>query len=494
MGIPFVGIIAVCIVFSVFIIKSQGRFSPHPYNLILISIDTLRPDHMSLYGYSRQTTPSIDAWAKKQAVIFTNMYTAVPMTYPSFTTLMTGVPPWEMGIFSNGNILQADGDVFHETKIGNPNIPTSMLTLAEVLRNNNYQTIAYTSNGILSQQITNIDKGFDTYVYDPSDEKVDFSSKKTIKKTLTFLSQRTNNGKPFFLWTHLMEPHSPYYPDKTTVCKLTPTLCSKVRQTDLRQLEKERTALQGCQLKPIDPSSLSLFSGLYDGDIAKADTYVGQLLVEIQKQGLDKDSVIVIYGDHGEGLDHNYYFTHSATLYESQIHIPLIISFPGAKNNGQESDVLLQNTQIMPTLLKLLGVKAPQTFSLPDFAATIDETRFPASGTAVEKPLYFMNANDNVFAVRQGDYKYIYTVPIRAGSCLKQYPPEQLFNIKNDPGETKNLLGQEHDKVGEMKYELINALKMYSPDLSSLPAGYLRADKPKQTDEKILNELKSLGY
>lgn len=250
--------------------------------------------------------------------------------------------------------------------------------------------------------------------------------------------------------------------------------------------------MQGCRLNAPSAADTQLYESLYDGDIAVSDTYVGQILSQIKQQGLDKNSVIVIYGDHGEGFDHNYYFTHSHLTYESQVHIPLIISYPGSKQEGKENSQVIQNAQIMPTVVKLLGIKAPQSFSLPDFASAIDPARFQAYPPV--QAFYFMNSLDNQFAIREGSYKYIYTLPMRMEDCMKTYGQEQLYDLANDPGEKENLVSAMPQRAAAMKFQLLSYLRQYSPDLSNLPVQILPTGESERDQQQILKNLQKLGY
>lgn len=171
------------------------------YNFILISIDTLRPDHMGVYGYNRNTTPNIDNFGKK-AYIFTNAYTQIPQTYPSFSALMTGIDPINSGIYRNKNRIDVnDGKISPNTK-----------TLAKIFHENNYFTAAFITSPTLDDNLTNLSSGFDEYNYYPVDVDKPDANKyyDSLKKISPIIKSYQN--KKFFLWIHLMDPHSPYFP------------------------------------------------------------------------------------------------------------------------------------------------------------------------------------------------------------------------------------------------------------------------------------------
>ena len=319
--LPLFLIIALILVYQKYK-YSQNQFCKN-CNVILISVDTLRADHMGVYGYLKNTTPNIDKWAKN-AILFTNMRTMVPTTYPSFTMLMTSKTPFESGVFSNSTGYDGPAP-------GLIPINSNINTLAQILKANGYLTAAFINTSALDAELTKLNKGFDLYndypefpLNGPSRENKSFTN---IDAAVKWLDE--NSGKKIFLWIHLMEPHAPYFPIKEFYCTFGSKFCNLIKnQKDLQKLEAERKQLKGCQIKGVPSNKVELFKALYDGSIASADKFVGQILNKIEKTNLDKKSVVMFYGDHGEGFDHNYYFFHNHNLYDSFVKIPFIIKLP----------------------------------------------------------------------------------------------------------------------------------------------------------------------
>src|SRR3989344_5556168 len=180
------------------------------YNIILISVDTLRPDHMGVYGYNKNTTPNIDAWAKN-ATVFTNMRTQIPITYPSFSILLTGKSVFESGIINN----EVDSNSYRPSSGWIP-IDSKTKTLAQALKENGYTTGAFMNTASLYAPPTELGRGFDVYWNNfeiPTsgpNQKQQYKSYTSTVQGLNWLDK--NKYKKFFIWIHLMEPHWPYFP------------------------------------------------------------------------------------------------------------------------------------------------------------------------------------------------------------------------------------------------------------------------------------------
>jgi arylsulfatase len=352
-------IIALFIVFDVVFWKNSIESSHTPYNLILISIDTLRPDHLGVYGYDKNTSPNIDAFAK-QALVFTDTHTLVPATYPSFTSLMTGLSPFTTSVYNNGTTeVSKDGKrVVLENK-GNPRLKDNIMMMAEALLQAGYTTAGFVGNPVLGDEFTGMGKGFETYTtfYEPKNGVE--ANAQAAAHAVDFLQSQNQAKKPFFLWVHVLDPHSPYTPSIDVACKMNEAACATIKEKGLHTLEDERKSLEGCQEKGLSQSTTDIYEALYDGEIRYSDGLVGQVFDTIKRMGLEKNSIIVFYGDHGEGFDHDYYFDHGGVLYESATHIPLIISTPDYRGTEHQTAYPVTNTEVFPTVLQLLHLRTP---------------------------------------------------------------------------------------------------------------------------------------
>jgi arylsulfatase A-like enzyme len=437
-----------------------------PKNIILISIDTLRTDSMGTYGYNKNTTPNIDRFAKN-AVVYSNAYTQIPATYPSFASLMTGLTPFESGIYSNGE-TEIEGK---PTKTGRnaerSKIDEKTKTLAAILKENNYFTKALLTNVVLGGERTFLDRGFDEY------KTFSYQYGKTshgpiINETLSWMDKSANIKNPFFLWIHFLDPHSPYTPSREYVEK----------GYNLEEFEMVRS--QPCRTESLDKDFVNFYKALYDGEIAMTDKAVGRILDKIHELNLDKNSIIVIYGDHGESFEHHLYFEHLYTLYEPLIRIPVIIYDPDNKRFGERVDDSLMSSDFFTILLNKLNI-----------TSTTEKNKQNNS-----ESVFSMNTQASKFAIRKGDYKYIYS--LEHDEC-SPFTKRELYNLKNDPEELTNLINRETIVVNALHKELIAFIE--NKDLSS--SGKMGNSQPKYEDDsqitdekrqKIIDDLKSLGY
>lgn len=429
-GVVILSLLALTLSYQI-ILKTKSQ----NLNLLIISVDTLRPDHMGIYGYSKNTTAQIDAWAK-DAQVFTNLRTIIPMTYPSFATLMTGKDPLKVRIIANQGWL----------------VSNNSITLAKILKDNGYLTAAFTT-GALNPNLTNLDQGMDDQdhlffkgYYYLDNQEIYYQTERAgyenfLDKTTEWMEK--NKDKKFSLWVHLMDPHRPYSPPDDLKCKFNQKYCSYIENRTDQQLEDEIVSNQFCQDQEVPQEKVEMAETLYDGGVAYSDQLVGKILKMLEEKELDKKTLVVLYGDHGEGFDHNYYFNHRDVLYESAIKIPLIVKNPLTKVKGKD-DKLMVNLDILPMILKGLGI----SYDEEDFDSQTNRSQ-----------AYFANSRLTKFAIIEGNYKYIYSLP---QSCLLDNQTEEAYDLKNDPGELKNLVSEKKDLSEKLKMRLLKYLSQYN--------------------------------
>src|SRR5205807_3487793 len=277
-------------------------------NVVFITIDTLRPDHLGCYGDKQIRTPNIDTLAA-DGTRFERAYTAVPVTLPSHTVIFTGTYPTLSGVHD-----------FAANKLS----PTQA-TLASVLKDNGYTTGAVIGSAVLDSRF-GLNHGFDFY-YDHFDfnrlqesnlDEMERPGNIVADVTLDWLSK--NYQKKFFLWMHLYDPHYPY--------------------------------------RPPAPYSEQYKDRPYDGEIAFADAQVGRLITFLKANGLYRKTVIVLAGDHGESLGEHGERNHGFFIYNATLHVPMIIRLPGNSSPRVVSD-LASLADLMPTILSILKVDVP---------------------------------------------------------------------------------------------------------------------------------------
>jgi len=284
-----------------------GTFPRAP--VVLISIDTLRSDHLPAYGYRQVETPALDAF-RKDAILFERAYSHTPLTLPSHLSMLTGRLPTEHGVRDNVGYKYDGGRL--------PNLPA-------VLRGAGYATGAAVSAYVLRPD-TGMSHGFD--VYDAGipvhfNDALGLSQRpggQTADAALAW--ERTVSSKPFFLFLHLYEPHSPYAPP--------------------------------------EPFASRYAGRPYDGEIATADSIVGRVLDELKAQGVYDKAVILLLSDHGEGLGEHGEQEHGIFLYREALQVPMMLKLPGGRLGGSRVAQPAQIVDVFPTLLSLVGSRCPR--------------------------------------------------------------------------------------------------------------------------------------
>jgi arylsulfatase A-like enzyme/Flp pilus assembly protein TadD len=285
----------------------EGRARPSGKPpVVLISIDTLRSDHLPAYGYRRVNTPAIDE-LRRQAVLFTRAYTQVPLTLPSHSSMFSGQLPARHGVHDNLG-YRYDGQRWP--------------TLATLLARAGYATGGFVSAYVLREE-TGIGSGFATW-----DDEVqrqygkEFGTSQRAGRDTVAAATRWLEGvadQPFFLFVHLFEPHLPHTPPEPFAAR---------------------------------------YKLPYDGEIAAADAAVGDLLAALRRLGVFDRAVIVLLADHGEGLGDHGEQEHGILLYRETLQVPLLLKLPGSRSPGR-SERPVQLVDLFPTLLALAGVAPP---------------------------------------------------------------------------------------------------------------------------------------
>ena len=396
----------------------------------MITIDTLRADHLGCYGYQYIRTPNIDALAGDSAR-FERAYTAVPVTLPSHTVMFTGTYPMLSGMHD-----------FAANRLS-PTQPT----LASVLKEHGYATAAVIGSAVLDSRF-GLNHGFDFY-YDHFDfnrlqesnlEEMERPGNVVADVTLDWLSK--NYNKKFFLWMHLYDPHYPY--------------------------------------RPPAPYASEYKGRPYDGEIAFADAQVGRLIRFLKSKGLYNNTLIVLSGDHGESLGEHGEKTHGFFIYNATLHVPFIVHLPGNHSQGPPSSnrisELVSLADLMPTVLNAVKVEVPpqvQGHSLLPLIKTgqTDEQRSLYAETFL--PRLHFNWSE-LRGVETKNYHFI------------DSPQPELYDLTKDPGETQNLYQNKKAVGEEMRARLTALIRQYS-------AGQELAEKT-DLDPALMERLKSLGY
>jgi hypothetical protein len=407
-------------------LTSAAAWAVPPPSVILISIDTLRADHLSAYGYRKIATPNIDAFAQGGSV-FTNIACQTPLTLPSHTSLFTSTYPFENGIQENAEL-----------------VPPGAVTLAGVLRGHGYQTAAFIGGVFLERQM-GLDQGFDTYespfnfeAFSPLSGEMFFGGVGSpflvrdrrdgalvIPAALRWLA--THRDQPVFVFIHLFDLHTPYtIPPRKDVSR-------------------------------------------YDAQLLYVDELIGKLTKALKQAGWWDRSLTVLLSDHGEGLGDHGETAHGYFIYQSTLHVPLMLHWPaGTANQPARAAQPGGLIDVAPTILDFLHFPAPATFE--------GTTLLNAS----QRPVYSetMHTHDSfgwspLRSIRLGAYKYI------------DAPRPELYNLEKDPDEKNDIIPSDPAQARALRAEMTKLMSRYAPR-NPLPAS--------GTNPQTERLLASLGY
>ncbi len=376
-------------------------------NVVVITIDTLRADHLGCYGYKQVRTPNIDALAADGAR-FERAFTAVPVTLPSHTVMFTGTYPMLSGMHD-----------FAANKLG-PGQPT----LASTLKEHGYSTGAVIGSAVLDSRF-GLNRGFDFY-YDHFDfnrlqesnlEEMERPGDLVTDVALDWLSK--NYQKKFFLWVHLYDPHYPY--------------------------------------RPPAPYAAEYQDRPYDGEIAFADSQVGRLIHFLKSKGLYGNTLIVLSGDHGESLGEHGEKTHGFFIYNATLHVPFIVHLPGAASLRIVPE-LVNLADLMPTVLQALKIDVPTQLQGHNLLPLM-RTREPGAARSLYAETFLPRLHFNWSELRGVETKNYHFIDA---------PKPELYDLTKDPGETRNLFGEKKAVADEMRAQLARLIQQYSagPELA----------------------------
>ena len=404
-------------------------------NIVVISLDTLRPDHLSAYGYPRPTSPKIDAWASESAVLFRNAVTQAPWTLPAHASLFTGLDAVRHGTNHHRGVAR------------------SFDLLAEILRDAGYSTAAITGGGYLRPQF-GFAQGFDSFRYWP-EIMAEEELKQGLGDALQWLDD--NQDRRFFLFFHTYEIHYPHRRREPWFGRLADAASLAQPETDFQMREHDATAegqwggnylvvrRSGSKehVPELSPEEWKLVASMYDSAIGYTDTAVASLLERLQELGLRGKTLIVLTSDHGEALGENDLVGHNY-LEDYNVLIPLIIEFPDQRGAGLAVDQQVRAVDLVPTILELLGFSSQTSLQGQSLLPLIANPQAPFSQDAWT---YAASANIGL-GLRQGNnLKYMYNDTAWADSL----GDERLFDLRQDPSERQDLASRNPEQLARLR-------------------------------------------
>ena len=398
-------------------IDASDRAGEHPLarpgyadrpNVLIYLIDTLRADHLGVYGYGLNTSPNLDAFAA-DGIVFTDARAQSSWTRSSVASIFTGLHPRSHNV--NGRIDK---------------LSPQALTLATLLGASGYQTTGITTNGNVSKNF-GFELGFDSYEHlrERRTREIHVLSDAVNERATGWLDQR-DTARPFFLYLHTVDPHDPYTPRSP----FRERFVASPRFPDLVRLK----ALfeQGVPAKDVHAVSQEL-RALYDAEIAFNDHQFGILVEELKDRGLYDSTMIVVVSDHGEEFQDHGGWGHGNTLYNEQLAIPLLVKLPDQLHAGRVVDHPAQHVDLMPTILSLLGLPIP-----PEVQG---ESLWPAIATETAgdvTSVAYLNLDGRAMESLQQDAQKM----IRHLTQYETASQAEVFDLATDPAEQTNIAGE----------------------------------------------------
>lgn len=427
---PRVLLLVLCLA-AVLLLQACSVEEERPWNVLLVTFDTTRADRIGSYGNDRVKTPTLSRLAS-EGYQFDNAFSAVPITTPSHSTIMTGLYPVAHGVRDNGLFT----------------LGKSQVTLAEMLKEKGYSTAAAVGAYPLTSRF-GLNQGFDFFDDHLTGFVEDYLGQRTTPKTRLFFDERRaaqvneavlpwlseHAENPFFLWVHYFDPHQPF--------------------------------------EPPPPYDQLYADDLYNGEIAYSDEILGSLISHLEKlRQLDR-TLIIMASDHGEGLGEHNEITHAVLAYNSTLHVPLIIRPPSKEPVGKVIRQRVGTVDILPTVLDLLGYQIPDTLQGRSLVGLMKgwEDEAPRYYAENLSP-YLMHSWAKLRVLFEGPFKYIHGT----------YP--ELYDLEADPGEQHNLARQHPDQVGRMRSTLATFIADHTVGTSTT----------QEMGAEVIHRLQSLGY
>jgi arylsulfatase A-like enzyme len=424
---------------------------PQPRNVVFILVDTLRANHLGVYGYPRPTSPGLDAFARS-AQFFSDARSQASCTFPSVNSILTSRAPAAF--------------------LGQPNesmgIPAQIPSLAEILKERGYRTVAVSASPVVRKSPSRFnphggfDRGFESFqedcVWQPA-ECVNREARELL---------RSQDERPFFLYLHYIDPHGPYAPPPDYHRRFAIGHPDKdfIRNGDPNPIAN--FLYKGAPDPGVTPADVQFLIDLYDDEIGHLDGQLAALLAELRASGRLDDTILVFAADHGEEFLEHHNIKHCRTVFDTEVKVPLVLQIPGLA--ARRIDQPVQNLDIVPTILDYLGVPAKgRTFEGKSLRPLLEE------GKDGDRLQYSLAGSYR--SVSDGRYKLIHD--LANGSFV-------LYDLRSDPGETRDVLPRER-----------RAFHRLQPALTAWLAhteGQGAADESVRKGQEELKKLRSLGY
>lgn len=412
-------------------------------NVLLISIDTLRRDHLGCYGYDRPTSPNLDTLCA-EAAVFDQAISHAPSTLLSHASMLTSLLPHRHGASFGARLP----------------LPQDVVTLAEVLKERGFRTASFNDGAQLAHR-WDLHQGFD--VWKANQEGHD-TFDRVVRQGLRWLDETPRTEAPFFLFLHTYEVHHPYTPAAQDLQRVGAApydgwLGDAVEVQELKRINRRRATA--------DEADLAFIQAAYDAEIRSMDRALGQLLDGLRERSLLESTLVVFTSDHGEEFgEHGRVGWHSHTLYDELLRVPLVIRFPERRWAGRTIQRQVRLIDLAPTVVESVGAVAPREWQGVSLLELLRSGEVP--------PLLAVSKMDGpadveIYSLRTGRWKLY---------------DDRLFDLKLDPGERLD------SATGN--WDLVAALQDHLETLTA--GGRESAGAPVELDAETRQRLEALGY
>ena len=417
-------------------------------SVILYVVDTLRADHLGVYGYELPVSPELDRFAT-ESVTFDAAFAQAPWTLPAMASVFTGLGPRT-----------------HNANTKESRLPSEVETLAELMRAAGYSTGAVVANGFVSQTF-GFDQGFDGFKLLPH---LETRAEQVLAEAAGWLD--TANGRqPIFLFLHSIDPHDSYDPPR----QFRPEMTADPGNENVGTRDGMKV-LKGSAASP-EPEQLARLLSLYDGEVAYTDWAFGQFVEELRQRGLYESSLIIFMSDHGEEFFEHGSWLHGHTLHSELIDVPLMLRFPNALHAGTRVAAPVQQVDLIPTLVEYLGLEAPSGLEGRSLLTHVGAESGRGEGAKPEPVVSYLE--NRWVSIVLGNWKLIARPK---GGKLKR---RALYDRIRDPQETRNLAAERPVLAGFLSFSIAKHFLTQQRQLASA-----KADIDREMEER----LKALGY
>lgn len=447
--------------------------APRP-NFVLFLVDMLRPDHLGLYGYDKETSPNLDR-AALRGVTFERAYAPAPWTLPSTVSLLSGLYPSEHG--ADELLVDEETRAISFPEVGD-------LWLTDLFRDDGYRTVAVHSHRYLHRSVSDIHTAFDDYYYAPERfvETPQFTSSgghwtdyiylDTVYPIVESWLRGAPGQQPFFMYVHVIDVHGPY-----NKIRLLPE-DEDVARAGLTDNSIELPTIEGTDLYVSSDVDNPAKSYLYDGYLREADRYFGRLLDLLTELGIADNTYVVFAADHGEGFGEHDDWGHGREVYEEHIRIPLVFtSYAALATMPRRVETVVNTVGLLPTLASLAGIDVPDPFASRRFSAVLAGGEPAAADHLSYTETSRRGGRDSV--VSDGGYKLI----TEWGSGIGE-----LFDLERDPAEQDPLVYRPGATGSAAAATLVDRRVALRAALTR------RSVLLRNLDPESLEQLRALGY